>query len=364
MLETLTPRLESEHTVYIKRMIFILVGALIHNMICLILFFEDLFRTSLLEFLMLWFVVWLGYLTFFIIIKSGISKMFSDPGLMLPQIYWSVTFVMATVYLTNQLRPVLLMLGLLPIVYGAFHLKRKQLILVTIYALALYSGVIFALMKFHPRIIDFQNELIILSCFGLIAVGSSQVSTELNRVREFLGKKNRELKKALDYISSLSDTDELTGVKNRKFLITFLEQQRLMAERGQYQFSLCLIDIDRFSEVNEKYGESVGDRVIKTLCRELSRKIRKIDVLGRLEGEEFLIIATFSNDEQAKMMAERIQKQIESIDFGRAAPNLKMTASVGITQYHWPETVQDVLARADEALYLAKQKGKNTLIVT
>ena len=151
--------------------------------------------------------------------------------------------------------------------------------------------------------------------------------------------------------------DPLTGVFNRRYSDSLLEQE---VERAKFQhspLSVMLIDIDFFKRVNDTYGHQVGDQVLINLSSLLQKRIRSTDSLARWGGEEFLLILPSASVDNAKKIAEIIRKSVYELDF----PNLaeSVTVSIGISAFGITDTPNTIIRRADEALYEAKRNGRN-----
>ena len=347
---------------HVRRALYALMGAFIHTLICVLLWWVHDFRISLPEFVKIFSAMWIMHIGFLVTIRTGLNKQFQDPSLTAPMMMWAFTCIMYTVYLTYELREILLMMNLLVLVFGVFHLNRSAFLFVTLYGIYVYF-IIIVFFTDYSSVAASRKDWVIFLSYTIISLAFSMVAAEINTLRVHLHDKNEKLSEALKYIESISVTDELTGVKNRRFILNILENQRLMAERGQYTFSVCMFDIDNFKNVNDTYGHLVGDNVIKRICDQTQTVIRKIDYFSRYGGEEFLLVFPFSSIEQGQLGAERIRENIESTNFDDITLNLKMTVSVGVTQYRWPEPIEDVLARVDIALYSAKRNGRNRIEV-
>ncbi|NVJ54007.1 MAG: diguanylate cyclase [Campylobacteraceae bacterium] len=178
---------------------------------------------------------------------------------------------------------------------------------------------------------------------------SEKLLFELKLTEKLLEEKNEKLEKL--YI-----TDKLTNIYNRQKLDTELEKEIYRSGRTGHKFSLILVDIDHFKKVNDEYGHQVGDSVLIEFAEVLGRNLRKMDVLGRWGGEEFLIICPYTDEKGAKAKAEYIRTSIEKKKFSHIG---KKTASIGITTYKANDTEEIILRRADDALYEAKNKGRN-----
>jgi diguanylate cyclase (GGDEF)-like protein len=360
---SIIPKGDKKQALRVRRGLYALLGAFIHTIICYLLFEDEIFRVTGKEFIVLFSVMWLVHIFFFSMLRSGLNKRFKDPSLTLPIMLWAISSLMFTVYLTNELRAVLLMFYMLTLVFGVFRLNLFEYILTALYGILLYFIIILVLIYYHPIFIQPQKEWVVFACFFMIAITFAIVSAEMNGIMNHLRFKNEKLSLALGYIRSISMTDDLTGIKNRRYILNTLEHQRLLCERGRYTFSVCMFDLDHFKEINDVYGHHVGDLLLKQISREILEQTRKIDHFARIGGEEFLLVLPFSDEEHAQKIAERIRLKIENARFEEILFDRTMTISVGVTGFHWPEEIDITLARVDAALYAAKRSGRNRVIV-
>jgi diguanylate cyclase (GGDEF)-like protein len=169
-----------------------------------------------------------------------------------------------------------------------------------------------------------------------------------------LDEKNKELLK-------LSVTDKLTGLYNRVKLDDSMINEYAIALRYDRVFSIILLDIDFFKQVNDIYGHKIGDDVLVEIARVLTQNIRKTDILGRWGGEEFLIICPQTTQDEALHLATKINRAVASYDF--STYEKQVTVSIGVCEYEKEFDIEKMLLYADEALYLAKQNGRNRVEV-
>ena len=160
-------------------------------------------------------------------------------------------------------------------------------------------------------------------------------------------------------IEQLSITDKLTQLYNRTKMEELFDQELNQINRYEVPFSIVLIDLDHFKSVNDTYGHLTGDKVLQELAAVLKNNIRKTDYLGRIGGEEFLIIATHTNLEQCLILAENLRKKIESFDFFEVG---QKTGSLGVATYHDGDDEKSMMQRADDCLYYAKEHGRNQVV--
>lgn len=171
----------------------------------------------------------------------------------------------------------------------------------------------------------------------------------------------------------MSNTDELTGVFNRRALLNELEKRINESMRHGNDLSLILFDIDDFKSVNDRFGHQAGDDILKRITRVCQQWLRMADLIGRYGGEEFLVLCPNTSISGAKVLAERIRSAVEETDFLYRKNSLRVTISCGITelvnhlykpagQQNEIELAHDLIDAADSAMYNAKNSGKNTIV--
>jgi diguanylate cyclase (GGDEF)-like protein len=153
-------------------------------------------------------------------------------------------------------------------------------------------------------------------------------------------------------LMEIATIDVLTRIPNRRATQAFLEKERSRAERSQDAFSILLIDIDDFKQVNDHWGHAVGDDVLVKTAGLFQSMIRKQDLVGRWGGEEFLIIVPGRCDTEA--LAERIRSEIAAVEFRQGSTSFHITVSIGIACANQESLEHELLKQADDALYQAK----------
>ncbi|QEL56834.1 GGDEF domain-containing response regulator [Chromobacterium paludis] len=180
---------------------------------------------------------------------------------------------------------------------------------------------------------------------------------ELNAsLEQTVAERTRELQEKNIELARLSVTDKLTGLANRLFLDQSLETYFAESRRHGSVFSLILLDVDHFKGVNDTWGHPAGDRVLKGVAQVLGDRVRQSDVAGRWGGEEFLVICPHTERDGALRVAESLREAIAGHAFADAGP---ITASFGVASYQAGDTISRLETRADQALYRAKQAGRN-----
>ncbi len=172
------------------------------------------------------------------------------------------------------------------------------------------------------------------------------------------------LEEAQQRLKHIAITDELTGLRNRRYIMEQLEKEYQRAVRSGSPLSLMILDIDHFKRINDHFGHIFGDEVLKAVSAEMEQSLRSYDLLGRIGGEEFLIASPGSSMADAASLAERIREKIKQRKIGAKPQEISVTISAGVTSLARRDAKMNaLLIRADEALYEAKRKGRDRVVV-
>ena len=167
-------------------------------------------------------------------------------------------------------------------------------------------------------------------------------------------------KNAEEILKKLAIRDELTGLYNRHVLENISEKEFTRADRYQIPLSVTLLDLDDFKQVNDVYGHPIGDDVLRLTAKIIKSNVRASDYALRIGGEEMLIFLPNTDVEEAKSVAEKLRLKLESASHPKVG---QVTASFGLVERHYGEDYLELYKRVDDALYQAKQKGKNRVEV-
>ena len=177
------------------------------------------------------------------------------------------------------------------------------------------------------------------------------------------------IKELKDKIASISNTDELTGLHNRKYLLDRLDAEMSRAKRYGSQLSLILFDIDFFKVVNDMYGYEWGDILLKKIAEMLSNFVRKEDTAVRAGDEEFMVLLPDTSEENAFIFAERFRRDVEKMSFVPAGEDERHPVKIsgGIASFPYmkesEENANSIIRYAEHALYNAKKRGKNKIVL-
>jgi two-component system cell cycle response regulator len=185
------------------------------------------------------------------------------------------------------------------------------------------------------------------------------VSIRLKRERDLLQESAEELRRRAEAASEMSMTDALTGLLNRYGLQRALQRELSEARRYARPLSCLLLDIDFFKAINDTHGHAAGDAALMQTARVLTESVRGSDVVCRYGGEEFLVLAPETDARGAHSLAEKIRLSVSSRLFGGGGRAFALTLSAGVAELRPGESGNDMIARADLALYQAKQHGRD-----
>ena len=194
---------------------------------------------------------------------------------------------------------------------------------------------------------EYPSDLAVFLCLLLLAYS---LINKLNYTQELENTKKE--------LILLSSTDYLTKLYNRKEIDLILKKSINFYKRYKDDFSVILLDIDYFKETNDEYGHLIGDQVLISFSNILNKYTREVDSIGRWGGEEFIIICQNTKKEEAIILAQKLKKIIENYKFKDIGHK---TASFGVVSYNDGESLNELLLRADQAMYRSKLKGRNTV---
>jgi diguanylate cyclase (GGDEF)-like protein len=198
--------------------------------------------------------------------------------------------------------------------------------------------------------------------FTMLLGRVATLSVRGTQLRNALTHKSAALAEALRKLEEIATHDELTGMLNRRAAMQLLADEAQRAERSGQGFSVALFDIDHFKQVNDTLGHGTGDEVLRRFAAAMLAATRASDRFARYGGEEFLLLMPQQHPLQdALQVADRLRQFTEQQAWQEIAPALRVTVSAGVATSQPGETIAQLLARADAALYEAKRAGRNVV---
>lgn len=175
-----------------------------------------------------------------------------------------------------------------------------------------------------------------------------------------------DLKRSNELLLELSNTDHLTGLFNRRFLMEALDKEVQRARRKDGMVALLIMDIDHFKRVNDTHGHLQGDVVLQKVALHIQKELRSYDIAARYGGEEFVAVLPDTSLKEAFNVADRIRLSVQGMHFAGSLANERVTISLGVALFPSSsfDDIDGLLRAADEALYLAKERGRNRVIIS
>ena len=303
-------------------------------------------------------------LAFYAVFRTGANLRFAEPGLTTAQVMAPLPPGLYLMYhvATHEARAAMLLTVIVPLFYGLLDFGMRRFLGVTAVYFLAYCA-LFAVLAWHqPELLHNPDEWIILIAMASLMVQLGLIGGFVSELRDVLRRKNRQLGEALRRIADMAVHDELTGVYNRHHLIDVLRRELSRAGRGDAVFSVCLMDIDHFKQVNDRHGHLVADDVLRRCAGHVEGRIRDIDTFGRYGGEEFLLVLPATGAPAAREVAERLRRELAALEFADdTGERFGITVSIGVaeSQRSASATVDALLRRADVALYGVKHNGRN-----
>jgi diguanylate cyclase (GGDEF)-like protein len=299
-----------------------------------------------------------------VLTATNVNLRFRDPNLTAPLMAAAVLLQLAVVAMSPQIAFPFLANLFTVFAFGMLWMTPRQSIVVwTLGAVALAALDYAVGERFGiPTATAYERTLVWLY-FSLILGRCVLLSVEASALRRRIEEGRHKLAESLDQMRQLASHDELTRTLNRRSLIARLEQERSRAERGGEGFSVALLDLDHFKDINDTHGHAVGDDVLRAFAKMAYGALRDSDAFGRHGGEEFMLILGATAPAAAHAALERLRAAVAARNWEEFAPGLHLTVSAGVAGFRRGETVSQLLSRADGALYEAKHAGRNRTVV-
>jgi len=342
-----------------QRMLLVICGLAIYALFCLGLARYGYLEVTGFGFTAL-FGSWIG--GFLLLLFADETHGRFDPGTLTfcKALWLNLGVVITAALVPHVLRLLLLVAPLLGLVYAALHLERRPMLAIAGITWVSYLVSAVLLVLLHSA--DPVFEGLIACAFTCMLGAMSILATEITTLREAFERRRVRLNEAMEQLAELAMRDELTGLYNRRYIMDVLARQKALADRGHLSFTLCYCDLDHFKRINDRYGHQVGDRALKDFARVAESVVRSVDFVARLGGEEFLLVLVGADEDTAVRVATRLCERTRLIDIIPETPDFRQTVSVGVASFHPGERVEDVIQRADRALYEAKASGRDRIV--
>ncbi len=261
---------------------------------------------------------------------------------------WVMTaYITCVLWYTGKADSPLLNLYLLVIISSGMTLGKLTTLLVLTLISSLYLMMGVATLSSGPLTLElFSHLMTVFSPYLIIAYLTTMLSADLQFSKMMF--------------KHLSETDEMTGLMNRRSFTKIIASEQAKSVRYKHAYGILMIDADGLKMINDEHGHEAGDKMITTLAKTLENCMRETDSLARYGGDEFVVLLPETGKSQAKEAGERIRKAVENTSFDMGGNLITATVSIGVSSY--PEdadNAEGVLIKADKALYNSKHEGRN-----
>ena len=299
-------------------------------------------------------------LIFFGGIVSGLTLRFRDPSITGVQVTAACGINLAGILLAPEITYMFLLNLFVPLAYAVLHFSRREFLLAWILLSLATSYVLWAVGGRAGIALETDAERMILPAVIALVLGRFvAINAEVSRLRARLHQKNKALAAATTRLSEMATHDDLTGIWNRRMFMTALRDEHLRAMRTGSGFCVAIVDLDKFKQINDRFGHLTGDAALTKTAFLLRETIRATDRVARFGGEEFVVLLVDIDRSSLPIVLERVRLAVEKHDWNEIASGLRVTISTGVSAWEPGENVEQALKRADEALYEAKESGRN-----
>jgi diguanylate cyclase (GGDEF)-like protein len=305
-----------------------------------------------------------GLVVIYGLIRSGFSLRMADPSLAFGQMLYAIACDAAAFVVAGQGRGVTLPILSVILMFGMFGLSMRQVAAVAMYGMVLF-GLAARYVLQHPLSNEPTGLLYAYVLMAFVVLSATTFLTwRLQQMSAYMRAQKNKLALALDKIQQIATRDELTGTFNRRYMLEKMRDECLRAERSNLPLLFAILDIDHFKRINDGYGHQTGDHALQHFCEVVQQNLRANDTLARWGGEEFVVLLTETDLALGLVCLERIRAKVAETELVQGSAALKLTVSIGVTQYQPGEGCEKTMARADIALYDAKAQGRNQIVWT
>ena len=304
----------------------------------------------------------LGVAFYLVLSQTGFTERFRDHYFVVPQLIINVAILLAFTYFVPEVGLMFLCTLFTAITFSALRSGPLQSALLWTIIVAGLAGLFLLTDKPIGLPVGNQTERLATLLLFALAIGRCMyLGIFSSSMRQSLYQSGQKLKEAYRRIEELAELDELTGSFNRRCIMRMLEEEIVRAQRGNTPCSVALIDLDFFKRINDAFGHPTGDEVLRTFSITMFANIRAIDRFGRYGGEEFLLVLPDTSEDAAFRLLDRLRAIVADLDWSAFSPNMRVTISAGVATLRPNETSDNFLARADNALYASKARGRNRI---
>lgn len=300
----------------------------------------------------------------FVAVHFGLALRTQDPMLAFTQSSFSIAIVAIGYAMLDDLRSTALLWLSVIIVFDLWRLPRQQVRLAMALCIVLPMLATVSRHYWHPVPLDWGLEFFTLLILAVVLPVLYLVSAQARAGRARHISQKQQMAQTLAQLHQLSMRDGLTGLYNRRHMLTLLDDEVRRSKRSGRPFTVALIDLDFFKRVNDEHGHATGDAVLREFAQ-IAREVfpDSADMFARWGGEEFLLLQAETNKGQARAALERLRLACHAHDWTQYAAGLQVTFSAGVCEHQRHDSGEHSLELADKALYEAKAQGRDRVVV-
>jgi diguanylate cyclase len=312
----------------------------------------------------MFFICGMGLTALFAVLSEiSFGDRFEDHFLTTPQATTNIMMQLGFLLAAPQVGFLFLTVVFVIFGYAALRMTSREAVILWGITGVGVTGIFYCLKEPIAVPMGSTPEWLAAACSFLLTIGQcAYLGYFGNSMRKRLHQRTIELKIANRRIEELAQLDELTGLQNRRSIIQTLNDEMARSQRSSFPCSVAIIDLDFFKRINDQFGHAAGDEALRTFAISIFANIRTIDKLGRYGGEEFLLIMPDTAKDQAVRTLDRLRSIVSELDWAAISGKMSLTMSAGICAVRRDDSAADLLARADVALYRAKDAGRNRVI--
>jgi diguanylate cyclase len=293
---------------------------------------------------------------------------FADPSMTGMLIVASLAPSVYVMYYVTEpmIRAAFLLMATVAMLFGVLAFDFRRMLALGATVLASYLAVLLALYYWAPERLDPRIEAVLVVAYAIVLMQVASLGSYIAGLRESLRSKNNDLVKTMAELEDLATRDPLTRLPNRRTAMQQLHRELNRSDRRATSGdTLCvaLLDVDHFKRVNDDHGHQAGDDVLRLLGDTMSSTIRQGDFVARFGGEEFLIILPETTLEGGLTTAQRLCDAIAGLPSETLPADTPITVSIGLAAHESGRRIEETLGLADKALYQAKNRGRNQVVV-
>lgn len=296
--------------------------------------------------------------------RTGCNRRFRDPALTEFQMVLASGLTLYVMYHAGSVRGTFLLGFMVIYIFGMFALSTRRYLVMVLQAVASYGLLIAVLAWQNAPGFHLKMEVMQWTALAMCLLWLAFIGGYISKLRVKLRSSHEALKEAFATIEQMASRDELTGVHNRRHMMETLRKEKQRIDRSGGVFSVALLDLDHFKQVNDRFGHNMGDRLLQVFAEHCQSHLRSTDSFGRWGGEEFIILLPHTHLEAAHHCVEKIREEFHRLSVAGFPEGYQPSVSGGIAQYDTPAELVDLLERADQGLYRAKEAGRNRIVMT